>query len=99
MKDIFDYEEDLVNTFIDNFLIGRNNNILIKEMPIRWGNIDIVSITNNNLPFTKLQMDILSKPTHAKIFLKTKSHRPIKKENLIKNIGASKSTFESAKID
>lgn len=96
MKDIFDYEEDLVNTFIDNFLMGRNNNILIKEMPIRWGNIDIVSITNNNLPFTKAQMDILSKPTHAKIFLKTKNHRPIKKENLIKNIGASKSTCESA---
>lgn len=98
MKEIFEYEENLVNTFIDNFLMEKND-ILIKEMPIRWGNIDVVSITNNNLPFTNLQMDILSKPTHAKIFLKTKNNRPIKKENLIKNIGASKSTCESAVRD
>lgn len=99
MKEIFDYEETLVNTFIDNFLMEKNDNILIKEMPIRWGNIDVVSITNNNLPFTKSQMEILSKPTHAKLFLKTKNNRPIKKENLIKNIGASKATCESAVRD
>lgn len=95
MKEIFEYEETLVNAFIDNFLMDKND-ILIKEMPIRWGNIDVVSITNNNLPFTSIQMDILSKPTNAKIFLKTKNNRPIKKENLIKNLGASKSTCESA---
>ncbi len=98
MKDVFDYEETLVNTFIDNFLLEKNN-ILIKEMPIRWGNIDVVSITNNNLPFTKIQMENLSKPTHAKIFLKTKNNRPITKETLIKNIGASKSTCEIALRD
>lgn len=96
MKGIFEYEELLVNNFIENFLINKKNNILIKEMPIRWGNIDVVSITNNNLPFTKSQMEVLSKPTHAKIFLKTKNNRPIRKETLIKNIGASRTTCENA---
>lgn len=96
MKKIFSYESELVDTFVNTYFKNMDSTILVNEMPIRWGNIDIVSITNNCLPFSKTQMEILSKPTCAKIFLKTKKNRPITKDTLIKNIGASNSTCENA---
>lgn len=95
MNKIFDYEKDLVNNFKKTYF---NNKycILIDEMPIRWGNIDVVSITNTILPFTKAQLSVLSNPTSAKLFLKTKKNRPITEKSLIRNIGASENTCKTA---
>ena len=91
MNKIFNYEKDLVHTFKNTFF-NSTSDILIDEMPIRWGNIDVVCITNNTLPFSKEQLLILSNPTSAKLFLKTKNNRPITEKSLIKNIGASENT-------
>lgn len=91
MNKIFNYEKDLVHTFKNTFFNSASD-ILIEEMPIRWGNIDVVCITNNTLPFSKEQLLILSNPTNAKLFLKTKNNRPITEKSLIKNIGASENT-------
>lgn len=95
MNKLFDYEKDLINEFKKTYF-NNESNILIDEMPIRWGNIDIVSITNTVLPFSEIQLSILSNPTNAKLFLKTKKNRPITKQKLIKDIGASESTCHSS---
>lgn len=95
MSKIFNYEKDLVEVFEKTYF-NKKSTILINEMPIRWGNIDIVSITNTVLPFNEVQLSILSNPTNAKLFLKTKNNRPITEKSLIKNIGASESTCKIA---
>ena len=95
MNKIFDYEKDLVNNFKKTYFNNKSC-ILIDEMPIRWGNIDVVSITNTILPFTNIQLSVLSNPTSAKLFLKTKKNRPITEKSLIRNIGASESTCKTA---
>lgn len=95
MNKIFDYEKDLVNNFKKTYFNNKSC-ILIDEMPIRWGNIDVVSITNTILPFTKEQLSVLSNPTSAKLFLRAKKNRPITEKSLIKNIGASESTCKTA---
>lgn len=92
MNKIFDYEKDLVDKFKETFF--QQSAIIIDEMPIRWGNIDIVSITNTHLPFTESQLSTLSNPTNAKLFLKTKKNRPISEQSLIKNLGVSESTYK-----
>lgn len=56
------------------------------ELPIRFGNIDVVSIKNSNLPFSKNQIETLSKPAAALIFTKIKNERPISKNILIKTV-------------
>ncbi len=95
MNKIFNYEKDLVENFKKTYF-NKKSCILIDEMPIRWGNIDVVSITNTVLPFTEAQLSVLSNPTSAKLFLKTKKNRPITEKSLIKNIGASESTCKIA---
>lgn len=91
MNKIFNYEKELVDNFKKTYF-NKKSCILVDEMPIRWGNIDVVSITNNILPFNESQLFILSNPTNAKLFLKTKENRPITEKSLIKNVGASEST-------
>lgn len=95
MNNNFDYEKDLVIAFKKTFFKNKNC-IILDEMPIRWGNIDVVSITNTILPFSKEQLELLSSPTNAKLFLKTKKNRPITEKNIIKNIGVSDNTCKSA---
>ncbi|OYQ66895.1 hypothetical protein [Aerococcus sp. 1KP-2016] len=58
---MFDSEMELVNFFVDNYS-SFEGKIIVKEMPIRFGNIDVISIKNINLPFTDKQTIILSKP-------------------------------------
>ena len=95
MNKIFDYEKDLVNNFKKTYFNNKSC-ILIDEMPFSWGNLDVVSITNTILPFTNIQLSVLSNPTSAKLFLKTKKNRPITEKSLIRNIGASESTCKTA---
>ncbi|EDN9715787.1 hypothetical protein GJB75_10795, partial [Listeria monocytogenes] len=72
MKTIFRLESMLVDTFITLYK-KKDFEILVSELPIRFGNIDVVSIKNSNLPFSKNQIDILSKPAAALIFTKIKN--------------------------
>ena len=60
MEKLFRYEIDLVNCFKENFSFHKNS-LLIDELKIRWGNIDLVEISNLSLPFTHEQCKILSK--------------------------------------
>ncbi|MFB5455241.1 hypothetical protein ACE40W_07095 [Enterococcus avium] len=93
MNTIFKLEAGLVDSFIS--LYKRSDlEVLVAELPIRFGNIDIVSIKNSNLPFSSNQIEILSKPAAALIFTKIKNERPISKDTLIKGLGLSKSTIE-----
>ena len=43
MEKLFRYEKDLVDTFITNYF-DKKNKISLRELPIRWGNIDIAFI-------------------------------------------------------
>lgn len=95
MSQIFNYERDLVEVFKKTYF-NEKSSILIDEMPIRWGNIDVVSITNTVLPFNDVQLSTLSNPTNSKLFLKTKKNRPITRKSLFKNIGASENTCKNA---
>lgn len=96
MNNIFNYEIDLVDKFIDNI---NNKQVLIREMPIRWGNIDVVQISTNKLPFTYNQIICLSNPSNAKIFMKIKNNRPISYLTLFNNLGVSESTFKKSLSD
>ncbi|MDD2391814.1 MAG: hypothetical protein PHU94_02615 [Bacilli bacterium] len=89
----FNYEENLVKTF--SSFLEKKQDIIIKEMPIRWGNIDIVTVKNNTIPFNTEQCKILSKPSAAKIFLKIKNQRPISKNAIMEIAGISNSTATS----
>lgn len=93
MDKIFRYESDLVECFQTNHLLFKHT-LLINEMKIRWGNIDLVEINNTSLPFTSEQCRILSKPSCAKIFMRLKNKRPISKEKLFIGLGVSVSTFD-----
>jgi len=95
MEKIFKYEKDLVDAFIKNYF-NQKNKVTLRELPIRWGNIDIVCIEGNRiLPFSREQIEVLSKPSNAKIFMRTKKNRPISKTVLFNGLGISKSTFDS----
>ncbi|EAG1702114.1 hypothetical protein BBW78_11275 [Listeria monocytogenes] len=98
MKTIFRLESMLVDTFITLYK-KKDFEILVSELPIRFGNIDVVSIKNSNLPFSKNQIEILSKPAAALIFTKIKNERPISKNILIKGLGLSKSTINHTLYD
>lgn len=95
MEKIFRYEADLVRSFKEKHFRHKQS-LLIDELSIRWGNIDLVEINNMTLPFTNEQCKILSKPSCAKIFMRLKNNRPISKQKLFIGLGLSMSTFEKA---
>lgn len=94
MNDEFKLEVELVDFFLKTFFIEKKENI-IEEMPIRFGNIDVVSIKSISLPFNKQQILTLSKPACALLFTLIKNSRPISKRNLIKRAGLSDSTINN----
>lgn len=93
MNNLFRYESDLVRTFQD-IHFSRKQTLLISEMKIRWGNIDLVEISNNVLPFTAEQCKVLSGPSCAKIFMRLKNKRLLSKQKLFQGLGISESTFQ-----
>ncbi len=95
MEKLFQYETQLVKCFQSNYSIPKSN-LLIEEMKIRWGNIDLVEINNTSLPFTLDQCKILSKPSSSRIFMRLKNKRPISKQKLFDGLGLSESTFDKA---
>ena len=93
MEKLFRYEKDLVDAFITNYF-DKKNKITIRELPIRWGNIDIAFILGNKkVPFNQKQIEALSKPSNAKIFMKIKKNRPISEKILFNDLGISENTF------
>ncbi|EAF5521648.1 hypothetical protein C5I31_15685, partial [Listeria monocytogenes] len=92
---MFDSEMELVNFFVDNYS-SFDEKVIVKEMPIRFGNIDVVSIENTYLPFSDEQTIILSKPSNSLVFTKIKNNRPLGKKTLHKVLGLSDSTLEHA---
>lgn len=90
----FNSEKDLISSFLYNYKIFKNE-IVVEEISIRFGNIDIVSIENVELPFSNKQIKVLSKPAGALVFTKIKNKRPISKERLLKSIGLSESTLDN----
>lgn len=95
MNNYFDYEIDLVNKFIDIKFKASPRSITTVEVPIRWGNIDIINIKNNYIPFNNEQCKILSKTSNSRIFLKTKKNRGISKQMLLSEKGMSEKTIQN----
>lgn len=95
MNKIFRYEKDLVEAFQDKYF-SKKHNLLINEMKIRWGNIDLVEISNVPIPFTQEQCKVLSKPSCAKIFMRLKNKKLLSKKKLFIGLGLSESTFNKA---
>ena len=95
MNSYFEYEIDLVNKFIDIRFKRNLRSITTTEVPIRWGNIDIVNIKNNYIPFNTEQCEILSKTSNSRIFLKTKKNRGISKKCLLNEKGMSEKTIQN----
>lgn len=95
MNTLFRYESDLVSTFQNTFF-KKKHTLLINEMKIRWGNIDLVEINNVSLPFTPEQCKALSKPSCAKIFMRLNNQKLLSKQKLFTGLGLSDSTFEKA---
>lgn len=91
---MFKYEYELVDYFIKNLNV--QDNILIREMNTRYGNIDVVRINSYKLPFTPDQIETLSKPACSNIFVYLKNKRYVCEDSIISNIGLSKSTLKSA---
>ncbi|WP_195932106.1 hypothetical protein [Turicibacter sanguinis] len=94
MEPIFKLEVDLVESFKRHHTTI-NDDMVITEMPIRFGNIDVVIIKNTVLPFSYNQVKVLSKPAAALLFTKIKHKRPISKKKLLVNIGLSQSTVDN----
>lgn len=92
MNEKFKSESDLVDSFIIQYE-KKYSGIFVKELPIRYGNIDVVRIKNSALPFSMEQIDILSRPSAALIFTKIKNERPISRNSIEKNVGLSGSTI------
>lgn len=87
----------LESELVDNFLLlysKHDSERIVVESPIRFGNIDIVSIKNYSLPFNDEQVKVLSKPSAALVYTKIKNKRPVSATTLKKEVGLSKSTFE-----
>lgn len=95
MNSYFEYEMDLVKKFLSLKVEKSSHSITTTEVPIRWGNIDIVNIKNNFLPFTEGQCIALSKISNARIFLKTKKNQGITKSSILAINGMSESTIEN----
>lgn len=90
----FKLESDLVRAFIKYYSAFKKE-VIVEEMPIRFGNIDVVSIKSIYLPFTNEQIKTLSKPSCALVFTKVKNNRPISKKKLLISIGLSESTLNN----
>lgn len=91
---MFKYEYELVDYFIKNLNV--QDNILIREMNTRYGNIDVVRINSYELPFNLEQIETLSKPSCSRIFVYLKNKRYVCEDSIINNIGLSKSTLKSS---
>lgn len=98
MSKIFRLESELVETFTTLYMKSRYE-VMVKELPIRFGNIDVVSIKNPHLPLSDTQIEVLSKPACALVFTKIKNERPISKHTLVNSLGLSKSTAEHTIYD
>jgi len=93
MKTFFRLEVNLVDTFVSSY-IKDESEVLVTELPIRFGNIDVVSIKNISLPFSKKQIEILSNQSAALVFTKVKNERPVSRKTLFESLGLSKSTID-----
>ena len=89
----FNLESQLVDSFIDTYQ-ALENQIVVKELNIRHGNIDVVGIQNVNLPFSTEQIRVLSKPSSALVFSYLKNKQQLTKKNIQKNIGLSTTSLE-----
>lgn len=93
MTVVFDTELQLVKTFVKTYKLFTKQ-IVIEELDIRYGNIDVVSIKNINLPFTSEQIEVLSKPSCAMVFSYLKNYQLLTLSNIQKNIGLSGSSLQ-----
>lgn len=98
MNKLFRYEKDLVRTFREMFFVDKRT-LVINEMRIRWGNIDLVEISDVALPFTQEQCRVLSKPSCAKVFMRLKNKRLLSKQTLFTGLGISESTFNRVLLE
>lgn len=89
----FKLESQLVYSFIDTYQPLKNQ-LVVREMNIRHGNIDVVGIQNVDLPFSNDQIKILSKPSCALVFSYLKNKQLLTKTNLQKNIGLTNTSLE-----
>jgi hypothetical protein len=89
----FKFESQLVDSFIDTYQ-PLANQLVVKEMNIRHGNIDVVGIQNVDLPFSNEQIKILSKPSCALVFSYLKNQQLLTKVNIQRNIGLSNTSLE-----
>lgn len=89
----FKLESQLVDSFIDTYQ-SLENQIVVRELNIRHGNIDVVGIQNVNLPFSNEQIRVLSKPSSALVFSYLKNRQLLTKINIQKNIGLSNTSLE-----
>lgn len=87
-------ESLLVDSFIKT-LRSFEDQVIVREMDIRHGNIDIVAIKSVHLPFSTEQIQILSKPASSLIFSYLKNNQYISKLTLQKNVGLSNSSLEN----
>lgn len=90
----FRYEADLVEAFVSNYKDFKSH-LVVKELSIRFGNIDVVNIQNIKLPFNSEQTEILTRPSCALTFMRIKNARPVSKKTLSDNIGLSPSTLDN----
>ncbi len=91
-------EYKLESLLVDSFIKTLRNfedQVIVREMDIRHGNIDIVVIQSAHLPFSVEQIQILSKPASALIFSYLKNKQYISKLTLQKNVGLSSSSLEN----
>lgn len=95
MNNYFKYEKDLVNNFIEFKFKQSSKSITTIEVPVRWGNIDIINIKNNYMPFNNEQCNVLARPSNSRVFLKTKSNKGITKKGLMDINGISEATIEN----
>lgn len=95
MNNYFKYETELVDKFIDLKFNSSSKSITTIEVPVRWGNIDIVNIKNNYIPFSDEQCVFLTRVSNARIFLKTKKNKGISKNSLLNIPGMSVNTIEN----
>ncbi|MEG7622311.1 hypothetical protein [Enterococcus durans] len=89
----FSLESRLVDSFIETYQ-SFEGQIVVKELNIRHGNIDVVGIQNVNLPFTANQIKVLSKPSSAMVFSYLKNRQLLTKVNIQRNIGLSNTSLE-----
>ena len=92
MNSKFKSESELVDIFVTQYE-KKYSGIFVKELPVRYGNIDVVRIKNSNLPFSIDQIEVLSRPSAALLFTKIKNERPISIASIEKNVGLSKTTI------